>query len=254
MCRLMWLRLATCVWCLSGSISRRNHRAVPVAGNLPRPLKSCGTTGTSQLDRLAVFPSLKGHGRTHIGSRPAVRISTDTTRASPVVAGFAVSEVPDEASDLLVPPIASSFPEADSVFFFVGDERGHPTRTFASKVFVPRLDQTCRDALPTKVGEHGQAVHVARQPSQAAIRAPTISPSCSATKRASSVCAISRETERTSSGVTAAGLRAWSQSARTRRTSSRRATRMITSSASGVSVKSATVAEDAGGAIRWLGC
>jgi hypothetical protein len=80
MCRLMWLRLATCVWRLSGSIRRRNHRAVAVVGNLPRPPKSCGTTGTSRRDRLAVFPSLKGHGRTHIGSRPAARISTDMTR------------------------------------------------------------------------------------------------------------------------------------------------------------------------------
>lgn len=110
---------------------------------------------------LAVFPSLKEYGRTHIGSRPAGRISTDTTRASPVVAGFAVSEVRGQASDLLIPPVARSFPDADSVFFFVGDERGHPSRTLASKVLVPRFDQTRRDALPTKVGEHGQAVHVA---------------------------------------------------------------------------------------------
>jgi hypothetical protein len=73
----------------------------------------------------------------------------------------ALSEVPDEASDLLVSPIASSFPNGDSVFFVVGDERGHPSRTFASQVLVPRFDQTRRDAVPTKVGKHRQAVHVA---------------------------------------------------------------------------------------------
>ena len=79
------------------------------------------------------------------------------TRASPVVAGFAVSGVPDEASHLLVLSIASSFPEADSVVFFVGDERGHPSRTLAPKVLVPRFDQTRRDALPTKVGKCARA-------------------------------------------------------------------------------------------------
>ncbi|OAI40182.1 hypothetical protein AYO39_01875 [Actinobacteria bacterium SCGC AG-212-D09] len=85
-----------------------------------------------------------------------------------------MSEVPDEASDLLVPPIASSFPEGDSVFFFVGHQRGHPSRTLVPKVLVSRLDRRVAMRCLRRWGSTARRYMLPRQPSQAAISAPTI--------------------------------------------------------------------------------